>query len=313
MDKVTIIIPTYQCLEYLPKALDSVFHQTHLNFEVIVINDGGDLSTQRYLESLLDHRLRYLNTEGVGVAEARNLGVKEATGDYIAFLDADDFWLPDKLKIQVALHKSHPDLALSFSNYVHVSESYEAFTDCFQFWNQLQNEPDEVLLLSKPLDTIIANNIIGTSTVMLDAKLIEAFPMFKAELPYAEDWELWLRICEKYQVGVVNSIQVGYLIRQGSITNTKSRKLQQLACLNGILDTYRKSASKYDISPSALKKANARILEGYADYYRGAKSYSKAIALNMRSWIQDPQSRRLRRIMVDGKALVLSNVKFIPE
>lgn len=313
MDNVSVIIPTYQCLEYLPKALGSVFNQTHRNFEVIVINDGGDLRTQRYLESLLDHRLRFLNTDGVGVAEARNLGVKEASGEYIAFLDADDFWLPNKLKMQVALHQSNPELALSFSNYVHVSERYEPFSDCFGFWNQLQDETDDVLLLSKPLDMIIANNIIGTSTVMLDAKMVEAFPLFKAELPYAEDWELWLRICEKYQVGVVNSIQAGYLVRQGSITNTKNRKLQQLACVNGILETYRESASFYDISPLAFKKANARILEGYADYYREAKSYSKAIALNVRSLIQDPQSRRLRRIMADGRELVLSNVKSTPQ
>lgn len=313
MDKVTVIIPTYQCLEYLPKALGSVFNQTHDNFEVIVINDGGDLRTQHYLESVDDPRLRYINTEGVGVAEARNLGVRDATGDYIAFLDADDFWLPDKLRIQVALHQSNPALALSFSNYIHVSESYEASIDCFSFWNQLQHEQGEVLLLNKPLETIIANNIIGTSTVMLNARLVESFPMFKSELPYAEDWELWLRICEKCNVGVVNSIQVGYLIRQGSITNSKHRKLQQLACVNGILDTYRASASQYDISPSAFKKANARILEGYAEYYREAKSYSKAIAFNLRSLIQDPQSRRLRRVIADGKQLLLTNVKLSPQ
>lgn len=97
MAKVSVVIPTYNCLDYLPKAIGSVLKQTHQDVELIVIDDNSNDGTSTYLASIDDDRIITLSTLGVGAPQARNLGIEQASGEYIAFLDADDFWFPEKL------------------------------------------------------------------------------------------------------------------------------------------------------------------------------------------------------------------------
>ncbi len=91
MAKISIIIPTYNCVEYLPKAVESVFSQTHQDIEVIVVDDNSTDNTSSYLNSISDSRMQIITTSGLGASGARNLGINRASGDYIAFLDADDY------------------------------------------------------------------------------------------------------------------------------------------------------------------------------------------------------------------------------
>lgn len=307
MKKVSIIIPTYNCLAFLPKAVESVFSQSHQDFELIIINDNSSDDTENYLNNLTDERIKVITTGGVGASQARNLGIAESCGDYIAFLDADDFWLPEKLSLQLKLHETNPTVAMSFTNYDHLTEEYQSIVDCFAYWNQFQGDNSPYIHLEHPLNFIIKNNIIGTSTVMINADVLPKIRMFDADIKYAEDWELWLRICEEYDVAALNSVQVGYLMRQSSITQTDSLRLRNLQCIESILNRYQNESQRWDLSPSSFKNARARVLEGYADYHRGLQHYKQAIAFGLRSLILVPELRRVRSLLGDcSKALYLS-------
>src|SRR4051812_35041738 len=109
MPTVSVIIPTYNCAALVTVAVDSVLAQTVQASEVIVVDDG---STDDTRERLSSYRIRYLHQQNQGVAAARNNGLREASGDLIAFLDADDVWYPRKLELQIAAIEANPDIVL---------------------------------------------------------------------------------------------------------------------------------------------------------------------------------------------------------
>ena len=108
---VSIVIPTYNAPSLLEETLQSVFAQTLTDFEILVIDDGSTDSTPEFLRRLDDPRLRVIRQENRGIGGARNRGLDEATGSYVALLDHDDLWLPKKLEVQVEFMESHPQCA----------------------------------------------------------------------------------------------------------------------------------------------------------------------------------------------------------
>ncbi|USD43542.1 glycosyltransferase family 2 protein [Vibrio sp. SCSIO 43135] len=304
MNKVSVIIPTYNCKQYLNKALSSVVEQSHRDLEVIVIDDNSNDGSDELLQywASVDSRIKVLNQPGLGASMARNIGIAQATGDYIAFLDADDFWLPNKIVDQLELHQFYPEIALSFTNYNHLTESYQEIIDCFGYWDKFQSETRRFLLLEQPLDFIIANNIIGTSTVMVKTDVLKQMKPFDSSFTYCEDWELWLRICEKHSVAALNSVKTGYLMRQGSQTQSHEKRLANLACIENILEKYQ----GYTHSQRPIRIAQARLLEGYADYHRELSQHLTAMKLQCRSMFAHPQPRKLRSILGDCKRSLLT-------
>ncbi|MFM2641933.1 glycosyltransferase family 2 protein [Vibrio chagasii] len=304
MAKVSVVIPTYNCLDYLPKAIGSVLKQTHQDIELIIIDDNSNDGTSTYLASIQDHRIVKLSTLGVGAPQARNLGIEKATGKFIAFLDADDFWFPEKIERQLEFHQRYPDMAMSFTNYEHLTEDYEVIVDCFSYWSQFQNREEQFINIDNPLEFIIENNVIGTSTVMVKADVFSQTDSFNADIKYGEDWELWLRMSENHQIGVLNSVEVGYLMRATSVTQTEDLKLRNLASIETILQRYQNNSQRWNLSQSSFKVAKARILEGYADYYRGLQQNRQAIVYSFRSLVMAPQKRTLRHLIGDCKSFL---------
>ncbi|MEZ8880303.1 glycosyltransferase family 2 protein [Vibrio lentus] len=304
MAKVSIIIPTYNCLDYLPKAIGSVLKQTHQDVELIIIDDNSNDGTSTYLALIDDERIITLSTLGVGAPQARNLGIEKATGEYIAFLDADDFWFPEKIERQLEFHQRYPGLAMSFTNYEHLTEDYQVIIDCFSYWSQFQDQDELFINIESPLEFIIENNVIGTSTVMVKADVFSQTNSFDADIKYGEDWELWLRMSENHQIGVLNSVQVGYLMRASSVTQAESLKLRNLQSIESILQRYQNNSEHWNLRSSSFKVAKARILEGYADYYRGLQQNRQAIAYSFRSLVMAPQKRTLRHLLGDCKSFL---------
>lgn len=304
MVKVSVIIPTYNCLSYLPKAIGSVLKQTYHDVELIIIDDNSNDGTSTYLASIGDGRIITIPTLGVGAPQARNLGIEKASGEYIAFLDADDFWFPEKIERQLEFHQRFPDLAMSFTNYEHLTEDYQVVVDCFSYWSQFQDQDELFINIENPLEFIIENNVIGTSTVMVKAEVFSQTDSFNADIKYGEDWELWLRMSENHQVGVLNSVQVGYLMRASSVTQTESLKLRNLQSIESILQRYQNDSERWNLPTSSLKIAKARILEGYADYYRGLQQNRQAVAYSFRSLVMSPQKRTLRHLIGDCKSFL---------
>ncbi len=115
MPKISIITPAYNAERTILETIESVQNQTFSNFELIVINDGSKDRTLDLLQTIKDERLKIFSYENGGVAIARNRGLSHATGDFIAFIDADDLWTPDKLELQLAALQKHPEAGVAYS------------------------------------------------------------------------------------------------------------------------------------------------------------------------------------------------------
>ena len=125
MPKVSVIIPAYNSSGFIEDALESVFKQTYRNYEVIVVDDGSTDKSAEIIGSFSDKRIIYIYQENHGVSVARNKGILESKGEYIAFLDSDDLWLPEKLEKQVAILNNNKNTGLVYTDFdvIHEGES----------------------------------------------------------------------------------------------------------------------------------------------------------------------------------------------
>ncbi|MBN2289594.1 MAG: glycosyltransferase family 2 protein [Candidatus Glassbacteria bacterium] len=188
MPEVSVIIPAYNRAAMLGDAVNSVLGQTFGDFELIVVDDGSTDDTPRLLGGLAG-RVTALRTHRQGVAAARNHGAAAATGRYLAFLDSDDLWLPEKLKCQVAAHRAHPDLRISHTDEV---------------WVRRQRRVNPMRKHAKRGGRIFRYSLpmcrISPSSVVLERSLFEEVGGFDRHFCVCEDYELWLRITARYPV-----------------------------------------------------------------------------------------------------------------
>ncbi len=117
---ISVVIPTYNRAAFICRAVDSALGQTYAPLEVVVVDDGSKDDTREVLRKYGD-RIRYVAKENGGVSSARNVGVREATGEYIAFLDSDDTWVPEKLAVQMDIFRAHPDYGMVLSECAQVT------------------------------------------------------------------------------------------------------------------------------------------------------------------------------------------------
>ena len=172
MPRVSVIIPTYNCDRFLPEAIDSVLMQTYQDYEIIVIDDGSTDQTCQVLE-FYQNKIRYFYQENQGSAVARNLGIKQAQGEFIAFLDADDFWiLPEKLAEQVNCFEQQPSLGSVHTGWRIVDGGGEKIIDV-EPWRDVPDLNLESWLMYKP---------VKTSGMMIRQQWLEQVGGFDGEL-----------------------------------------------------------------------------------------------------------------------------------
>jgi glycosyltransferase involved in cell wall biosynthesis len=209
MPLVSVVIPTYNCDRYIVQAIESVLSQTHSNFEIIVVDDGSTDQTQRVLKPYLN-RIRYIHQQNQGVSAARNHGIQESKGEFVAFLDADDFFLPDKLADQVAYFEANPSLGAVSSGWYMVDEQGKEIIAEHKPWLGLPQLNLETWLLWRP---------VLPSALMLRRKWLEA-DAFDTRLSYAEDAELLIRLalmgCES---AWLEKLSLGYRKHPSSATS----------------------------------------------------------------------------------------------
>ena len=200
--KVSVVVPTYNYGRFITKALESVKCQTYPPYEVIVIDDGSYDGTAEVIKAL-DWRLRYVIQERAGVSAARNRGVAESGGDYIAFLDADDLWEPTKLEKQLKKFLEDPELGM-----VHCG------------MREFDNDTGRTLALHLSGGTgWVARRIaaweepvvIGPGgTILISRKAFDTVGGFDASLRYGEDWEFCFRVAQKFRIGFVEEPLLHY-------------------------------------------------------------------------------------------------------
>ena len=184
---VSVVIPFYNNVEWLTEAIDSVLNQTYKNYEILIINDGSrekmDVFLSKYKEKII-----YIKKENQGPAATRNVGIKMANGEYIAFLDSDDLWMPNKLEIQV--------YEMIENNASWSQTSYKLFgngTDG-RIVNVIKNSD----LFRKLL---FVSNGIATPTIMIKKHDFNKNELFFLEnRRYGEDTELWVRLSKKHNI-----------------------------------------------------------------------------------------------------------------
>lgn len=190
---VSVIIPFYNNVTWLEEAVDSVYAQTYDNYEIIVVNDGSKENTDEFIKKYPQIRYFYQNNNGAG--SARNKGLSVAEGKYIAFLDSDDLWLPEKLDRQVSYMEKHPEITWAHC-------SYQTF-----------GYGEEVDMIAKStrgkmFPKCLASCRIATPCVIIrrQAFIDDARLRFSEAMKYGQDFYLWVLLCERYILGVQNSI-----------------------------------------------------------------------------------------------------------
>jgi glycosyltransferase involved in cell wall biosynthesis len=186
--EVSVVLPTFNRLKYLRSAVDSVFAQTFADWELIVADDGSEGETAAYVAALANQpKVKVLRLAHMGNPGAvRNAACRAARGEYIAFLDSDDVWLPEKLDLQVASLRSHPKRGWSHTAFAVIDESGELFCGARSRW---WPAADGWILES----LIKMETVIATSSLIVRRRLLEQVGGFDNKQRMCEDYDLFLR------------------------------------------------------------------------------------------------------------------------
>ena len=215
--KVTVITPVYNGERFIRDAIESVLKQTYQDWQYIVIDDGSSDSTPDILRKFSDPRIEIVHQKNMGEAEARNTGLKHAKGDYIAFLDADDLYMPDALENLTKFLNGHPEYDSVYSDGYLIDEkggSYGRINE-FRPGNYTGNILDFV---------VITNQIIVAVNCTLTRKsVIEKIgARFDPNLVIGPDWDFWIQIASAGKFGYLDQKTCKYRVHQTNISRTTS-------------------------------------------------------------------------------------------
>lgn len=224
-DKVSVIIPTYNRSELLKKAVKSLESQSHQNLEIIIIDDFSTDDTADVVEGMKDSRIIYLKHDiNKGGAEARNTGIKKATGRFIGFLDSDDQWLPDKLEKQLKVFENQPELGVVYTGVQVVNENHQPTRKIIP---KYRGDILPKLFESNCIDT--------TSSVLVKKEVLEQVQGFDAGLPSCQDWDLYIRLAQVTTFDFVKECMVLFYHHSGERITTNKKSV-----LNGHLRIFEK-------------------------------------------------------------------------
>ncbi|MBE0534890.1 MAG: glycosyltransferase family 2 protein [Phycisphaerae bacterium] len=216
---ISVVIPAYNCGKYLARAIDSVLAQRRAADEIIVVDDGSTDNTAE-VAARYGGRIRFLQQANAGASAARNTGIEAAMGEWVAFLDADDEWLPTKLQMQAAVLERHPQLAWATGNYIGCT--------CLTEQRSAHVPVEKARALTRGEEVVdffgaTVKDIWGCTDTMLVRRhaLLEA-GLFTPGLAWGEDFDMWWRIAYRYpKIGyVAEPLAVYHLDVEGSVIRT---------------------------------------------------------------------------------------------
>jgi len=210
LDLVSVVIPMYNAEKYIEAALQSVFEQSYQNVEIVIVDDGSKDGSVELVNSLGKSNINLIQQENSGPATARNRGVQEAQGKWIAFLDADDLWLEGKLTAQLA--------GLQGKRWGYCDSVFMGGVNDGKRDSELNAK-----MQGNVLEHLTCSNFIGTSGVLIEREVFLESGGFDGELRSIQDWDLWLRIASKQEVSYVNEPLVRYRVHSES-TSRSARK-----------------------------------------------------------------------------------------
>ena len=264
MPKVSVVIPVYNCEKFISTAIESVLGQTYGDYEIIAVNDGSTDKTDEVL-SRYASKIRKIYQPNKGPAEARNTGIANSGGEYIAFLDQDDAWLPDKLKKQVEAMERNDRAGLVYTDMYILEDKAFAGTD-YRLRSFQLRRPRR----GRVLEDLFLDNFIATSSVMVRKECITKAGRFDPSLVPAEDYDMWLRISSEDEVDYVDAPLVKFRDHVACFRGNR------IVALTHIMDALDKALSDYpDLKGTLGKKAGQKL--SYFRIMRGKVYLSKML------------------------------------
>lgn len=209
MPVISVVVPAYNVENTILETINSIQQQTFPDFEIVVINDGSTDGTLDKLSIIDDPRLKIFSYENGGLPVARNRGIERATGNFIAFVDADDLWTADKLELQLAALHKHPEANVAYSWTTFIDEEGNFLYDGEPF-NYVGNVYAQLL---------VKNFIASGSNILIRSQVVEEIGKFDPELKSAEDWDFSLRLAAHYPFALVPKHQILYRKSSQSMTS----------------------------------------------------------------------------------------------
>ncbi len=247
MPTISVIIPAYNGEQTILETITSVQKQTFSDFEIIVINDGSTDRTLELVQSVKDERLKVFSYKNSGVSVARNRGISHALGEFITFIDADDLWTEDKLELQLAALKQHPEAGVAYSWTYNMSEKGELI------------HPVEPVFNGNIYAKLLVSNFISNgSNILFYRQAIETVGDFNSQLSYGEDWDFYLRLAARYSFVVVPKHQIFYRLS----VHSRSSKLN-----TGKEEALFVLEKAFSTAPSELQYLKKQSLSNVYQYY----------------------------------------------
>lgn len=280
---VSIVIPTYNCARYIGESVSSAIRQTYENVEVLVVDDGSTDNTAEVLRPYFN-KIRFIRQKNHGVSQARNTAIDMSSGEYIAFIDADDLWLPNKLEIQISFLERNKDVAgvctdfstinstgdvimpRSIKKHYPIFKRYKlAMEKIFSYHEQLsvhsgltkQNSEFDVYY-GNIFKALFRGNFIKTSSFVVRKKDMLRIGGFNKNFHTQEDYEYWLRLAKEYELGYIDAPLTAWRKHDVQITRSDQTEdviLQSLAAIQNIAIEARKILGE--------KAVNQRLSEKY--------------------------------------------------
>ena len=293
--KVSVVIPAFNAAPFLTAAIDSVLNQSHKSIEVVVVDDGSTDATEDIVSRYGRHveYIRMRSNAG-GPSRPRNVGIRAASGEYIALFDANGLMLPGKLSEQAEFLNAYPDIPFVFTDFTNVgsgddSANFLAEHADFQAMPKIPLRKNWYRLTSSlAYETLITDTFIGTSTAMFRRRLVDDVGYFDESVKHGEDLEFFFRVARRFDLGFVNGVY------------SRRRLMNAIGggrapALEGKLRVYSKQRA-VPKSPKAARDLDvclAKILFslGYLQRKRGERM--KALGYYVRSWRRNPSNARI--------------------
>jgi glycosyltransferase involved in cell wall biosynthesis len=237
---VSVVVPTYNRVQLIGETVESILTQQYDNLELIVVCDGCTDGTERFVNSLADPRVKVVAQENSGgPARPRNAGVACARGEYVAFCDDDDLWMPEKLRTQVTLMERDPCAALCYAGGVTFGNGAESFLR-----NRLKRGPRRNHFRA----LLYSNFILNSSVLVRRSTLAEVGPFnVDKRLHGTEDYEMWLRIAHTRKLVGIDEPLVRYRVHRGNLAGNRAR-----ATLRGLYVLKNRSWSRDGRRPGSV-------------------------------------------------------------
>ncbi|MEH1789950.1 MAG: glycosyltransferase [Nostoc sp.] len=246
LPKISVIIPAYNSEKTIKQTIQSVLNQTFTNLELIVINDGSQDSTLEVVTQFQDSRIKVFSYANAGGNVSRNRGLRNAVGEFVSFLDADDLWTPDKLQSQLKALQGNATAKVAYG-----------WTDYIDTNGKFLLSGKRINVNGNIYENLLLNNFLENgSNPLIDKKALITLGGFDESLNAAQDWDMWLRLASKFNFVCVPSVQILYRISANSVSSNLVR--QEKACLQVLERAYKERPStlknSWDISLGNLYK-----------------------------------------------------------